>query len=87
MDIVDAVTDYLADIKHLGKKSQAGYRQRLTVFACWVKDAEMHLEQVNKRQAQAFLLWLRTSHKPHKAGKEVLSTYFRHFFRVLEHTW
>jgi hypothetical protein len=32
MDILDAVTDYLGDLGHLGKKSQAGYRQRLAVF-------------------------------------------------------
>jgi hypothetical protein len=35
MDVSDALIDDLSDIKHLGKKTQAGYQQRLSVFAAW----------------------------------------------------
>lgn len=35
MKVSVVLVDYLASIKHLGLQSQAGYQQRLTVFAEW----------------------------------------------------
>jgi integrase/recombinase XerD len=75
MDVSGAVVDYLADIKHLSKNTQEGYRQRLMCFAAWCSDAGVSLEQVNNKAVQRFLDWLRTNRKPRKPGKEELSTY------------
>ncbi len=75
MEVQDAVTDYLLDNTHLEKRTQAVYRQRLTVFADWCKDAGFMLEQVNNRRVQAFLAHLRATHRPHKKGDRELSTH------------
>src|SRR5260221_4514086 len=74
MEVQDAVTDYLLDITHLDKRTQVVYRQRLTVFADWCKDA-VTLEQVNNRRVQAFLANLAASHRQHKKGGRELSTH------------
>jgi hypothetical protein len=42
MEVREALIDYLRDIAHLEQTSQAGYRQRLTVFAQWVYRLIMH---------------------------------------------
>src|SRR5260221_3269835 len=53
MEVQDAVTDYLLDITHLDKRTQVVYRQRLTVFADWCKDA-VTLEKGTTRRFQRF---------------------------------
>ena len=69
MDVRTVLMDYLASIKHLSKNTQVGYRQRLTVFAEWASLQGVSLKQVNNRNVQAFLEWLRTNHKPHRTTK------------------
>jgi hypothetical protein len=61
MDVSEALVDYLADIKHLAEKSQLLYQQHLTVFAQWASLQGVSLEQVNNRNVQVFLDWLRCS--------------------------
>jgi len=75
MDVHEALVDYLASIKHLDEKSQAGYQQRLLLFAGWANAQRVSLELVNNKAVQAFLAYVRTHQKPHKAGKEIISTY------------
>lgn len=75
MDVLDAVMEYLQDIKHLAKRTQIVYRQRLTVFAQWCSGQGIPLEQVNNKTVQSFLAWLRTNHKPRRTGKGELSTH------------
>ena len=75
MDVSDALMDYLTDSKHLGKKTQAGYGQRLSVFAEWASLQGVQLEQVNNRNVQAFLTWLAANHRPHSKGKQQLSSH------------
>ena len=74
MDVSTVLLDYLASIKHLGKKSQVGYQQRLTVFSDWCSLAGVSLEQVNNRKVQAFLDWLKANHTPHKTGVNEISS-------------
>ncbi len=75
MEVQTVLIDYLADIKHLGAKSQIGYQQRLTVFADWCSEQGVQLEQVNNRKVQMFLIWLKADHKPHKKEKRDLSSH------------
>lgn len=75
MEVSTVLIDYLASIKHLGKKSQVGYQQRLTVFTDWCSLQGVTLQQINNRHVQVFLEWLSTSHKPHKTGQVKLSTH------------
>jgi site-specific recombinase XerD len=75
MDVRVVIMDYLADIKYLRKNTQVGYRQRLTVFVTWCSLQGVSLEQVNNRNVQAFLEWLKTNHKPHRTTKGYLSTH------------
>jgi len=74
MDVSTALTDYLLSIGNLGKRTQLVYRQRLLVFASWCTEQHVKLEQVNNRQVQAFLEYLRTTRKPHKQGKTQISS-------------
>lgn len=74
MDVSEALVDYLADIKHLAEKSQLLYQQHLTVFAQWASLQGVSLEQVNNRNVQVFLDWLRVNWKPHKAGLTEISS-------------
>ncbi len=75
MDVLDTVMEYLQNIKHLAKRTQIVYRQRLTVFAQWCSGQGIPLEQVNNKTVQAFLEWLRTNHKPRRTEKQELSTH------------
>jgi integrase/recombinase XerD len=75
MDVASAIMDYLASIKHLSKRTQAGYKQRLGVFSEWCSGQGIPLEQVNNKTVQRFLEWLRMNHKPRKSGKGELSTH------------
>jgi len=75
MDVSEALVDYLADIKHLAKGTQRVYQQHLTVFAQWCTSQGVELSQVNNRNVQAFLEWLRAFHKPHKAGQTEISSH------------
>ena len=59
MEVSEALVDYLRDITHLNKRTQAAYRERLTVFAQWATTQNVPLEAVNNRKVQAFLVWLR----------------------------
>lgn len=75
MKVSDALVDYLASIKHLTPGSQRVYQLHLKVFAEWCTEHNVMVEQVNNRQVQAFLEWLRTSRKPHRADKTKISTH------------
>ncbi len=74
MDVSEALADYLVAIKHLAKRTQIVYRQKLTVFAQWCSLQGVQLEQVNHRKVQAFLDWLKTNHRSHKAGVNEISS-------------
>jgi integrase/recombinase XerD len=75
MEMSEAIRDYLADIQHLAPRSRANYQSRLKVFARWADEQQIGLEQVNNRNVQAFLSWLRAERKPKKAGQAVISSY------------
>lgn len=75
MDVSEAIVDYLADIKHLAKGSQLVYQQYLTIFAEWCSQQGVCLEQINNRNVQAFLEWLKMNRKPKKAGKFEISSH------------
>ncbi len=55
MDVQPVLFDYLANIKHLGHRSQLLYQQRLMVFADWCYSHDVSLEQINNRQVHAFV--------------------------------
>ncbi len=74
MDVSDVLVDYLAGIGHLGKRTQVGYQQRLSVFAEWCSGHEVQLEHINNRTVQAFLVWLVAHHTGQKKG-QALSTH------------
>ncbi len=75
MNVSDAVSDYLLDQMHLDKGTVQGYSHRLTTFASWCEENGVELEQVNNRQVQSFLQWLRENKKPQKKGQEQLSSF------------
>lgn len=74
MDVSEVLVDYLHDIRHLSQGTRQQYQYHLTEFAQWTAQEGIHLEQVNNRVVQSFLEWVRATHKPHKNGKEALST-------------
>lgn len=75
MDVSDVVVDYLAAIKQLNAGTQRLYERHLKTFAEWASLQGVTLEHINNRNVQAFLEWLRVTHKPRKRGSEQISTY------------
>jgi integrase/recombinase XerD len=75
MEVQTAVSDYLASTKHLEETTQLGYEQRLNVFAEWCKHEKILLEQVNNRNVQTFLAWLRETRTPKRHDRTQISTH------------
>jgi site-specific recombinase XerD len=74
MDVQEVLIDYLANIAHLTPGSQRTYRQHLMAFAQWCAAERVPLEQVNNKNVQRFLEWLKAKRKPHKNGWTELSS-------------
>lgn len=73
MNIREARDNYLLEIKHLDKRTQKDYQQKLRTFVEWAERQRpaIQLEQVSNGVFAQFLDHLRQTHSSHTPGKPI----------------